>query len=250
MKLASRFPFKPAPTEQERSTPMSPVRFINGSAIQDRVIVSALPITTRCPSATANLSFTNAPLTWNGYKYRCQVDSLYSSIFSLSILNPIDHGVTITVSDSVGCWGIPVTFTAKTSDTSSYIYYNWLVNGVWNGADSSGWTTPYIRNNDTVVAMQFATTPCGTLVSASKAIIMPVSQVPDSVTISASASGVCSGAPIMFTATPVNGGPTPTYIWLDFWQSKRRWHEFVRYLGGLHDNLSRARGAHNSGGSP
>ena len=58
-------------------------------------------------------------------------------------------------------------------------------------------------------------TPCATGNPAtSNAITMTVNaNQPVSVSIAASATTICAGTSVTFTATPVNGGTTPAYQW-------------------------------------
>jgi photosystem II stability/assembly factor-like uncharacterized protein len=167
-------------------------------------------------TATANLTFINAPVAWNGYKYRCLVGSLYSSVYNLVVITSIDHGISISGSDSVPCYGAPVTFYATMHDTSNnYMIYWWVNDGNGTGTNTAGssFTSTTLQDKDKVQALLYMTNACGYHVDTSQAIIMKVTEVPDSITISTPTTTICGSDSVTFTATAVNPGSNPIYNW-------------------------------------
>jgi gliding motility-associated-like protein len=71
-------------------------------------------------------------------------------------------------------------------------------------------------NGDVITVVMTSTAVCSSGSQAtSNAVTMTVNPVlPAGVTISASTSDVCEGSQVTITATPVNGGATPSYQWL------------------------------------
>ncbi len=126
--------------------------------------------------------------------------------------------VSVTIVSSSGatiCAGESVTFTATPVNGGATPAYQWLVNGLPapGGTNSTTYTTTGLIDNDIVTVELTSNAACATGNPAtSPGILMDViASGPASVTIAASAT-LCSGTPITFTATPVNGG-TPTYQW-------------------------------------
>ena len=96
--------------------------------------------------------------------------------------------------------------------------YQWQKGGVnIGGATSSTYTSSALINSDAItVIMTSNATPCLTGSPAtSNTITMTVNpNLPASVIIAAVPSGaICTGTSVTFTATPTNGGTTPTYQW-------------------------------------
>jgi photosystem II stability/assembly factor-like uncharacterized protein len=165
-------------------------------------------------AATATLTFNNAPIAWNGYKYRCKADSLYSSVFSLNVITTINHGVSISTSDSVlACYGSPATFNATPLDTTNNYMLYWSINNSETIISGNTFTTTTLQNKDQVQVILYVTDACGYYTDTSRAITMHVTEIPDSITISTPTTNVCNGDSATFTATSVNPGPNPIYTW-------------------------------------
>jgi uncharacterized protein (TIGR02145 family) len=134
--------------------------------------------------------------------------------FTTLCANPVTVSVSITTSANPVCAGSSVTFTATPTNGGSSPVYQWKVNGINVGSNSSAYTfTPL--NNDVVTCVLTSNLACVSGNPAtSNAITMTVN--PSSsvgVTIAASANPVCAGATVTYAATPVNGGSTPIYLW-------------------------------------
>src|SRR5205085_120685 len=139
----------------------------------------------------------------------------YTTLFrSMFVLGP--PAVTINASSSSICTGVNVTFTATPTNGGATPTYQWQVNGVNAGTNSSTYSSTTLSNNDQVKVILTATPgSCGTFPPATSNIItMTVSSpVTPSVSVSPSATNTCQGTNITFTATPVNGGSNPSYQW-------------------------------------
>jgi len=124
--------------------------------------------------------------------------------------------VSILASSNPVCDGTPVTFTATPVNCGSNPVFQWMVNGINAGSNSS--TFSYIpANGDQVMAhCQSSIVNCITGNPAvSNTIVMTTTPLlPVSVSISASANPVCTGTPVTFMATPVNGGSNPVFQWM------------------------------------
>ena len=132
------------------------------------------------------------------------------------IVNPqMPVSVSITSSLNPVCAGNTVLFTAHPINEGSSPVYQWKVNGVNAGTNSSTFTYIPVNNDQVSCVMTSSLTVCVTNNPAtSNTIIMQVDQNhPVSLTISASLNPVCAGNTVLFTALPVNPGLTPVYQW-------------------------------------
>jgi len=112
------------------------------------------------------------------------------------------------------CLGTQVTFTAVPTNGGSSPVYEWFVNGIPSGDNSPIYSyTP--QNGDLVKCRITSSMSCPTGNPAtSNVITMTVNQpLPVSVSIVASANPVVPGTQVTYTATPVNGGSSPSYQW-------------------------------------
>jgi uncharacterized protein (TIGR02145 family) len=127
----------------------------------------------------------------------------------------IPVSVSISGSSNNICQGIPVIFTATPTNGGTNPTYQWKVNGVNAGAISPNYT--YSPSNGDVVQciLTSSNTVCASNNPASSNTISMVvfPNLPVSISVSPSQNPVCAGTTVTFTATPTNGGTTPSYQW-------------------------------------
>tara|TARA_R110002126_G_scaffold21034_2_gene76792 strand:- start:1950 stop:5891 length:3942 start_codon:yes stop_codon:yes gene_type:complete len=134
-------------------------------------------------------------------------------------VNPnLPASVSIIASPSGAiCSGTSVTFSATPTNggiTPAYQWYNGAT--IISGATASTYTSTTLVNGDAIKVIMTSNATCATGSPAtSNTVAMTVNpNLPASVSIVASPSGaICSGTSVTFTATPTNGGATPTYQW-------------------------------------
>ena len=146
----------------------------------------------------------------------CVFNNPATSNFVTMIVNPMQPvSVTITPSLNPVCAGTTVLFTAHPVNEGSSPVYEWKVNGVNAGTNSSTFTCIPVNNDQVSCVMTSSLTVCVTNNPAtSNTVIMQVDQNhPVSLTVSASPNPVCAGNTVLFTALPVNEGLSPVYQW-------------------------------------
>jgi hypothetical protein len=132
------------------------------------------------------------------------------------IVNPI-LPVSITIASSANpvCAGTTVNFIATPVNGGATPMYQWKV----NGSDVPGATNLYYAfipaDGDLVSCIMTSNATCTSGNPAvSNAIAMIVNPIlPVNVTIQSSENPVFAGTLVTFTAMPVNGGTSPTYLW-------------------------------------
>jgi PKD repeat protein len=137
-----------------------------------------------------------------------------SNVITMSMTPAQPVSIVISRSNNPICQGTSVYYTALPTNGGTNPSYQWKVNGV-NIGTNSAYMTYMPANNDNVTCLLTSNISCSSGNPAtSNALVMTVNPVlPVSVGIAASQNQVCSGTSVNFTATPVNGGPTPHYQW-------------------------------------
>jgi Secretion system C-terminal sorting domain len=129
----------------------------------------------------------------------------------------VTPGVTVVASPAGAiCAGTSVTFTATPAGGGTTPSYQWQVNGSNVGVNSPIYTSTTLTNGQIVTCIMTSNSPCAApLTATSTGITMTVNPtVVPSVSVVASPVGaICAGSSVTFTATPTNGGTTPTYQW-------------------------------------
>ena len=145
----------------------------------------------------------------------CTSGNPASSIQHQVFVSPnLPGSITITASANPFCLGSSVTFTATPTNGGTTPSYLWKVNGINSGTNSPNYT--YIpANNDQVSCILTSTELCTSGNPASSIIITMIqnNSLPASVNITPTSNPFCPGSSVTFTASPVNGGTTPSYIW-------------------------------------
>jgi len=160
----------------------------------------------------------------NGDVFYCIAIGTNGSATSNSITVSVTTPQTFTVSTNVSagpilCQNTPITFTASSSLPMNS--YQWQMNGTpVSGATNASFTTTAMSVAQLQSVAVTATTTAGCVKNTSatgSASVIPFSITPvvvPSVTIaSLPGASVCSGTPVTFTASPINGGSSPTYQW-------------------------------------
>jgi hypothetical protein len=122
--------------------------------------------------------------------------------------------VKIQATDSLICDGSPVSFSAAQTGLGLTPTFQWQLNDVNTGADTSVFTTAVLKNNDRIkVIITGEACAAGTVTTSNTITIKVNAAITPLVSITADNVAVCQGSPATFTATPVNGGPVPFYEW-------------------------------------
>ncbi|WP_290839085.1 T9SS type A sorting domain-containing protein [Flavobacterium sp.] len=138
-----------------------------------------------------------------------------TSTAAVITVNPVlASSVNISSTATTICAGTNVTFTATPVNAGSPSY-QWKLNGNNVGTNSTTYSNNALTNGAVITCVMSSSTPCRTgLPATSNAITMTVNpQLPASVTVLASVTTICAGTQVTFTATPVNGGSSPSYQW-------------------------------------
>ncbi len=139
-----------------------------------------------------------------------------SNAIILLVNTNVTPSVTIIASPSGAiCAGAFVAFTAVPTNGGTTPSYQWQVNGVNVGTNNPVYTSNTLNNGDLVKCILTSNYVCVTATTATSNTIQMTVNAPiiPSVSIAASATTICTGTLVTFTATPVNGGTTPSYQW-------------------------------------
>ena len=144
-----------------------------------------------------------------------------SNIVTMSITPSVTPSVTITsVPANTFCPNETVTFTANAVNGGPITHYRWISGTinfgvvVQNGI-SNTYSTNYAPYLDGILVEITSTAACATPLKAVSNLIAltPATAVTPFVSIVTSKNNICPGENVTFTATPANGGTTPSYQW-------------------------------------
>ena len=130
-------------------------------------------------------------------------------------VNPlVTPSVSISASKNSICPGENVTFSSNITNGGTSPIYQWKLNGNNVGANNPSFSSASLVDADVVSLIITSNDNCLATINAtsndeniSYALITP------SVALSVNDSDICYGTQVDFTATPTNGGITPSYVW-------------------------------------
>lgn len=113
------------------------------------------------------------------------------------------------------CAGTAVGFTATATDGGAIPFYQWTVNGVPMGTDTSYFSYTPATSGEVVMVTMTSSAACATPATASTSATISVNPVvTPSVNVTLSTSNtICRGTPVLFSATPYYGGSGASYKW-------------------------------------
>lgn len=170
---------------------------------------------------TPDLAITGATNAMNTWQYHVVIGSVAcpsaTSNASTLTVNPILAASVSIVANpgDVICDGTSVDFTATPVNGGSTPAYQWYLNGAPVGTNSATYTDASLTNTDAVYVEMSSNANCALPVPAtSNTINMTVNPIlPVSVSIATASTTVCDGSSVTFSATPTNGGGSPSYQW-------------------------------------
>ncbi|MEO8762341.1 MAG: PKD domain-containing protein, partial [Bacteroidia bacterium] len=162
------------------------------------------------PAALVNNDVVNVTLTPTA---TCTSPSTAS--YTVQVSSAITPTVTILANPTgTVCPGTIITFNASTLGSGANPAYQWQVNGINAGTNSSTFVAPVLVNNAVVTVTVTPIASCASAASSSYTVQVGINVTP-SVTISVSPSAtVCTGSVATFSATSSNGGTTPVFQWI------------------------------------
>ena len=137
----------------------------------------------------------------------------------------INDGSSATVAPAVSissdaisntfCGGQNVTFTALPVNGGTTPSYQWKKNGVNVGTNSVSYSSNALNNNDLITVVLTSNLTCVSPATATSNTLTMINGTATAAVSIASSPGtnICSGNTVSFTATPTNGGVTPSYQW-------------------------------------
>ncbi len=124
--------------------------------------------------------------------------------------------ISITMDSSKSCVGEPVTFTASITNGGETPVFNWYRNGsLILGEDLNVFSTTSLANGDSIYCRLISSSFCIDSLSAiSNTLIFSLTEIASpTLSIEASATNICAGTLVIFTAMAEDGGANPIYQW-------------------------------------
>ena len=138
-----------------------------------------------------------------------------SNNIPITVGNSVVPAIAIFATAESLCGSNPIVFAATTNNGGTTPSYQWKLNGANVGNNSNTYSLATVAIGDAVNCIMTSNAGClSTTTATSNTVLLNAnSTITPAVTIVADAAIVCNGGAITFSATPTNGGSTPTYQW-------------------------------------
>lgn len=140
---------------------------------------------------------------------------VFSESITLEITENAVATIEITADRTEVCSGEAVTFLATTTNSGDTPIYQWIVNDVPVGANTSTFTTTNLATTDQVSCQLTSSLRCieNPIIFSESMSIMVNEKVTPQISITTDSSQFCLGSLIEFTADITHGGDTPFLQW-------------------------------------
>ncbi|MCC6725139.1 MAG: immunoglobulin domain-containing protein, partial [Saprospiraceae bacterium] len=169
--------------------------------------------------ASQNVYSIAAATPSNAGSYTCVVTNGAGSSTSqpamLTVTAPATVELEIVASQTQICQGEPVSFMANPVHGGAAPTFQWFLNGNAFGSSIQQFTINQLQDGDQFTCQMASSETCVQNQNAFSNIltINVESLLTASLTIAADAGTVCEGTPVALTATPINGGNSPSFLW-------------------------------------
>lgn len=159
-------------------------------------------------------------LTSNTSYYVTQVSALgcesASTQLDVTVTNSVLPAVSIIADNNVICSGTSVNFTAAPINGGTTPNYEWFINGMAQSVNASTFSSSVLNQGDQVSVQLISNASCATISTVnSNSIFMTVNPtLTPVIAINASATSICAGETVTFTANVTDAGTNPVIQWM------------------------------------
>ena len=138
-----------------------------------------------------------------------------SNELTMTISPYVDVSVNIETAALEVCEGAETVFTAVPQNAGDDPVYTWMINGNVAGDNSATLVTTDLADQDVVTCELNSSEVCtnGNPATSNTLTMTVLESTSVSLTVDVSASAICEGDEVVFTATPENPGENPEYTW-------------------------------------
>ncbi|MFT4016227.1 MAG: FG-GAP-like repeat-containing protein [Agriterribacter sp.] len=165
------------------------------------------------------LYYNRVPLAAQGYKLRCNVDGLFSSVFTINILKRVIPEVKLTADKTSFCYGSTVRFVADTSGVGYSSHLEWKYNDWTVDNEGTVFSPDYLKDGDRVWVILHSMGRCSEEIDrdTSEVFVMTVKGQEPGINIHNDIprdSLICPDSKVTFTTETFYAGDNPDYQWL------------------------------------
>jgi gliding motility-associated-like protein len=166
--------------------------------------------------AVATIINNKIHITGSGITNITVTDGINTLTQQLTVVEQLTITANIVQIDIANCPGEPNTYMVNYNYGITPTNFQWQVNNQNAGGNTSTFSSNTLKNNDVITCIVTDAAICTTGPATSNSLTVVFKQgVTPSVSIQSSAVGsVAPDTPITFTATPANGGSSPSYQWM------------------------------------
>ncbi|MET7000086.1 FG-GAP-like repeat-containing protein [Chitinophaga defluvii] len=163
-------------------------------------------------TASAKLMFGKVPIQFNGILYRCMVDNVPSDSISLEVIPVTSPYLTVSADADNICPSSPVNFTASIQDGGTLLSYQWFIDDQPVGTNSPTYSIDTATQSHRIKLLVTSNLACSNPGTGS-VMLNVLESPPPSVNITSSATVICDGYTVTFTAEPQNINSSYSFRW-------------------------------------